>query len=247
MADDDLIAAMQQRIDDIMLGKANLKYDKMLMQEDAGDDDYGKLKPQSNGHKGAHLDYRKIQQLEFDRKFLTYMQLPIFREACQHVYCFQTPIAAFRAMFMNKPAHKGSVLPWHQDAWTFLDRPPNLTAWTALDPAKMDNGCIQIIPRSHKLGRINPDHNSGFLTDEQAETYCRQEDLLHLEMEAGEVALLHNWTLHRSDRNSTDKPRRAFSVCYMDAETKHIHDSETYTTIFGPGALSIEQLEAENG
>ena len=32
-----------------------------------------------------------------------------------------------RAMFMNKPANKGTFLPWHQDRWTALDRDPQIT------------------------------------------------------------------------------------------------------------------------
>jgi len=35
-----------------------------------------------------------------------------------------------------------------------------------------------------------------------------------------EVILLHNWTLHRSLTNTTEQPRRGFSVCYIDAETR---------------------------
>jgi hypothetical protein len=32
--------------------------------------------------------------------------------------------------------------------------------------------------------------------------------------------LLHNWTLHRSMVNTTARPRRGFSVCYIDAGTR---------------------------
>jgi len=38
-------------------------------------------------------------------------------------------------------------------------------------------------------------------------------------MNAGDIALLHNWTIHKSGVNNADKPRRAFSVNYMEAET----------------------------
>ena len=44
------------------------------------------------------------------------------------------------------------------------------------------------------------------------------------ELARGEVLLLHNWTLHRSETNTTDQPRRGFSVCYIDsATTTHQH------------------------
>ena len=36
----------------------------------------------------------------------------------------------------------------------------------------------------------------------------------------GWVPQLHNWCLHRSMVNTTTQPRRAFSVCYIDSETR---------------------------
>jgi hypothetical protein len=240
---DSELKALQQRIDDIMLGKAKVNYDRMLMQLDSASGKYEDAGAQTKGFKGATLDYRKIQELEFDPLFLSYMQRPIFRELCVRTYGPHTPIAAFRSMFMNKPAHKGTFLPWHQDRWTYLDRDPLITLWTALDPATIGNGCVQIIPGSHKAGLINPSHGSGFLTPEQSKQWCPQEKAIYLELKAGEVALLHNYMLHASDVNKTDIPRRAFSVCYMDARTV-AGNSEKFSVVFGPGALEVEKLAA---
>ena len=54
---------------------------------------------------------------------------------------------------------------------------------------------------------------------------------VHLELDAGEAVLLHNWTLHRSGTNATAIARRAFSVCYMDAATRS-HRRQTFPPIF---------------
>lgn len=234
LSDHDL-KALQDRIDDIMLGKAPVDYDRIMMQLDSVDGQYGSAGPQSKGFKGPTLNYRKIQDLEYDPLFLEYMERPLFREICTQVYGPEVPMAAFRAMFMNKPAHQGTLLPWHQDRWSSLDRDPLITVWTALDPATVANGCVQIIPGSHRQGLINPSHPSGFITEEQAEQYAPNDEIVYLELEAGEVALLHNWLLHRSDTNSTDISRRAFSVCYMDARTVSSH-GEQYTKIFEESA-----------
>jgi len=233
--------ALQQRIDDIMLGKAKIDYDRMLMQMDSDSGKYEDAGTQSRGFKGATINYRKIQELEYDPLFLAYMQRPIFREICERVYGATTPVAAFRAMFMNKPARKGTLLPWHQDRWTHLDRDPQITLWTALDPATVGNGCVQVVPGSHKQGLINPSHGSGFLTKEQAAQHATADKIVFLELQPGEVALLHNYLLHASDVNRTDVSRRAFSVCYMDARTVTTNN-EKYTTIFGEGALRVEDL-----
>lgn len=239
------LAALCDRIDQIMLGKAPARYDRLLMQLDSESGKYEDAGQQSRGHKGATLNYRKIQDLEFDPLFLAFMQRPIFRAICAHVYGEQTPITAFRAMFMNKPAHKGTFLPWHQDRWTSLDRDPRVTIWTALDPATIENGCVQLVPGSHHT-LINPDHASGFLTPEMTEQHVPKDKIVHLELEPGEVALLHNWTLHGSDVNRSDISRRAFSVCYMDAATRPARGGESrFTRIFGEGALTVEQLQQE--
>lgn len=216
---DSELAALRQRIDDIMMGTADVDYDKLYMQLDSETGAYESLSYGGNGHKGATLKYRKIQDLEADTLFLDLMEKPLFREICDKVYGQNSPISCFRAMFMNKPAMSGTLLPWHQDAWTDLDRQPLITLWTALDPATIANGCVQVVPGTHKLGRVNSDHVSGFLSAEHIAQYCKEEDSEYIELEAGESVLLHNWLMHRSDVNRTEIPRRAFSVCYMDANT----------------------------
>src|SRR5687767_4969499 len=79
------LQALQQRIDDIMLGRAPVEYDRIMMQLDRDGNGSGPG-PQTKGHKGATLSYRKIQDLELDPLFRAYMQKPLFREICARVY-----------------------------------------------------------------------------------------------------------------------------------------------------------------
>jgi phytanoyl-CoA hydroxylase len=229
------LAALQRRIDDIMLGRAAVDYDQLMMQLDPAQHPDA---AQTNGWKGATLSYRKIQNLEHDPLFRAYLERSVFHELAARVYGPDVPIACFRAMFMNKPARHGTLLPWHQDAWTHLDRQPLLTVWTALDPATVANGCVQVIGGSHRCGRINPDDPSGFLTAEQVTRYCPEDQIVYLELQPGEAVVLHNWLLHRSDANQTDLARRAFSVCYMDARTQ-ASNGETFVTVFDVPAQQL--------
>lgn len=235
------LKALQQRIDDIMLGKAKINYDRMLMQQDSESGRYEDAGPQTKGHKGSHLNYRKIQDLELDPVFLAYMQRPLFKSICERMYGAGVPIGCFRAMFFNKPAHRGTKLPWHQDRWTDMDRDPLVTVWTALDPATKENGCVELIPGSHK-SLINPSHPSGFLEGDQTKTKMDESKAVPLVLKAGEVALLHNWTLHSSDVNRSSISRRAFSTCYMDARTI-CRSGAKFPTLFGPGALTPADVE----
>ena len=239
--DDDELAGLQQRIDDIMLGNVKV-HDQMFMQLDSETGDYSEKRITTRGHQVSTLNYRKIQDLEFDPLFLSYMQKPVFREICARAYGPETPISCYRAMFMNKPAGKGTNLPWHQDRFSILDTDPIVTVWTALDRVSVENGCVGIVPGSHR-GTFEQDDSAGFafLTDEQATAVLAGEEHEYLEMEAGEAALLHNWLLHGSGVNKTDTSRRAFSVCYMDAATRSDRGN-AYSVIFGESAMSPASL-----
>jgi hypothetical protein len=231
------LAALQERIDDIMLGR--VRDERLMMQVDQGGE-YAAMAPQTIGFKGARLDYRKIEGLERDDLFLGYLQKPLFRDIAARAYG-DVSVSVFRSMFMNKPARKGTLLPWHQDGGTGwgLDRHPLVTVWTALDPATVANGCVQIIPGSHSLGLLSERGHT--ITPEQELEHCRPGRVVFLELAPGESALLHNWTLHRSDVNATDLPRRAFSVCYMDGRTRN-QDGHQFPVVFGDHALRPQAL-----
>lgn len=241
LLDEHELAELQERVDQIMLGRAVVPYDRMLMQLDSATGKYSDAGEQTRGFKGATLEYRKIQDLEYDSVFLKYLQRPIFRDICARLLGAEASVSVFRAMFMNKPAGRGTWLPWHQDRWNYLDRDPPITVWTALDPATVENGCVQVIPGSHRLGIINPAHHSAFLTDEQTAQHVSPDKIVFLELQPGEVVLLYNWLLHASDVNRSTTSRRAFSVCYMDAGTRK-GDGESFPVVFGPGSLQPEEL-----
>jgi phytanoyl-CoA hydroxylase len=82
---------------------------------------------------------------------------------------------------MNKPAGRGTILPWHQDGgnvWS-LDRDPLLTTWVALVPATQANGCMDCIPGSHQLGLLSQFGST--VSDENAKMHCLSEHAHPLE------------------------------------------------------------------
>jgi len=141
-------------------------------------------------------------------------------------------------MFMNKPANQGTILPWHQDVgkgWG-IDTTPVTTVWTALDEATVESGCMQIAPGSHKLGILNEGH---YASEEDQARHCTPDKVVDLEVAAGEAVLINNLLLHRSGVNTTDNPRKAFSVAYMDAATRDIKTGDLFPIIFGKDALKV--------
>jgi polysaccharide pyruvyl transferase WcaK-like protein len=228
--DDGALAALQQRIDDIMLGAVVTP--GLQAQLDTGGA-YEDLPDPVPGIPTRTLAYRKIQGLERDPWFRALLQRPLFRDICAHEYGAHAAISIFRAMVMNKPAGQGTVLPWHQDGgdvWK-LDRDPVVTVWVALDPATRENGCMQIVPGTHRLGVLS--RFGSTISDLNVARHCPAGAVEYLEVQAGEAVLLHNWLLHRSGVNPTSAPRRAFTACYMDARTVATTTGALFPVVFG--------------
>ena len=223
---------LRDRIDALMLGQ--ITNENIAFQLDSNDGEASGVGKRSYGLSKKTLAHRRIDELHNDNLFLSYMQHPLFRFITQRY--IGEDVSVFRSMFMNKPAGKGTPLRWHQDVgvgWG-LDSNPIISVWTALDDATPQTGCMQIVPGSHQLGVLTEGH---FTSEEDQAKYCTENEVVHLEAEAGEAILIHNWLLHRSGVNDTHSPRRAFSVAYMDGRTVHISTDDTFPPIFGKNAL----------
>ncbi len=86
----------------------------------------------------------------------------------------------------------------------------------ALDPATKENGCLQVLRGSHKLGRL--DHGT-IGTQSGVDTVRMQEvekhfEKVYVEMTLGSVLFFHSNLLHCSGPNNSDKHRRSFIMCY---------------------------------
>ena len=80
------LRALSDRLDAIMLGEVGDPFERMLMQLEGGG--------QTRGHKGATLDYRKIQGLEHDPVIFDYLQSDLFRCVAERT-CECTIVACY--------------------------------------------------------------------------------------------------------------------------------------------------------
>lgn len=227
-ADD--VAALAARADDLAAGR--VLRPNVQFQLDTGSA-YDDLSVAVDKLEEPTLLYRKIQGLEHDELFRKVLDLPIVREVCGRMYGAHAGTSIFRAMIMNKPAGQGTILPWHQDGgdvWG-LDRDPLVTLWLAIDPATPANGCVEVIPGTHRLGVLTSYGST--LTDESAAQHCSPERVVPMLAEAGEMFLLHNWTIHRSGVNPSTQPRRAFTTCLMDARTISVSTGNRFPLLHG--------------
>ena len=114
---------------------------------------------------------------------------------------------------------------WHQDEHFIPTRDRTLTgAWIALDDATVENGCLWIIPGSHKRGVLWPQHDhEDTRFDCAGETYgfpYTDEDSIPVEVKAGSLVFFNGYLLHRSFPNRAQSGyRRVLVNHYMSAES----------------------------
>ena len=215
VASADVIEPLRARADDIMLGR--IIHEGLFFQHDAETGRYDDL-DFGRGWVGPSLSYRKIEKLERDPLFRAWLERPIFEAIARELV--SGDVALYRATLFTKGPRGGTHLPWHQDGGKFwgLDRDPELQIWTALDDAPVEAGCLEVVDASHVGGLVTP---LGGLVPHDALLRARAEERkLALPARAGETLLIHNHLWHRSGVNTTGRPRRAFTVTYMPAETR---------------------------
>ncbi len=221
------IEQLRERSDDLMLGRVQIP--GLFFQRDSETGRYDDLRF-GRGYEGPRLDYRKLEKLELDSRFLSWIENPLFERIARAL--IPGEVSLYRATLFCKAATGGTELPWHQDGGRFwgLDRDPTLQIWTALDDVPLEAGCVEVVPDSHRAGLVTP--NGGQLSDEVVQATAPESRSVSLPAKAGEVILLHNHVWHRSGINRSGHPRRALSACYMSAETRCVRKKHTPRNFF---------------
>ena len=126
-------------------------------------------------------------------------------------------------LFVKGPGKAGQA--WHQDEFYIPTRDKSLIGvWIAIDDASIENGCLWIIPGSHKPGymmsRVDNDSNEYADVDTIDVSKYKQEEIIPVEVKNGSVVFFHGYLLHSSKRNkTTDNFRTALVNHYMSAES----------------------------
>lgn len=236
---DEGLSLLKARCDDFMLGRVS--YPGLFFQGDTSSGRYDDLEFKK-GFEGPSLNYRKIEKIEKDPLFLAFIENPLFERIARAQ--IEGEIVIYRAVIFNKPAQGGTELPWHQDAGVYwgLSQDPFLQIWVALDDAPEESGCVFVLPKSHKEGLASP--LGGLISPALIEKRGAEKQGVFLPAKAGEAMLIHNHVWHRSGTNSTGKPRRAVTVCYMSAKvrcTRKKKEPRSFIAVFNHSNRSDKQ------
>ena len=119
-------------------------------------------------------------------------------------------------LFMKGP-ETGSAQPWHQDSASWRDLFPMdlVTAWTAIDAATRENGCLEFAAGTHRWGMMKREQLAPHVPHLGRDPW----PIVPAPLEAGSISFHHSLTLHRSGANHSAARRRGYAVHYMRATT----------------------------
>ncbi len=161
---------------------------------------------------------RKLTNLAFvDDFFKSIAASPNILDIVSQLTGGGTELMLYSDQAFLKPAFCGSAKPLHQDNSYFKVTPNSagVTCWLAIDNATVENGCLNYIPGTHKLGLVK--HKA---TDDPAHLVPDVDFKLGVEIPlpipAGSCLFHHLLVMHSSKVNSSPKSRRAWALHYAN-------------------------------
>ncbi len=134
------------------------------------------------------------------------------------------PIYLYSHKMTMKQPNEGGAWEWHQDFGYWYDygclAPEMMSIYVALDKATRENGCLQVLKGTHKLGRLNHirENDQTNVEQEHLDAALKRYQHVYVEMDAGDVLVFDGNLLHRSDANRSDTYRWGYICSYNAVE-----------------------------
>jgi non-haem Fe2+, alpha-ketoglutarate-dependent halogenase len=130
-------------------------------------------------------------------------------------------ILVYGTLVLSKQPHDERYVSWHQDSfYSGLHLTPSTSAWIALTPSHQGNGCMRVVPGSHKLGALDHDNVSGDphllnRRGERIKTEVDETEAVDVVLRPGQISLHESTIVHGSNANASDEPRIGFIVRFV--------------------------------
>lgn len=127
----------------------------------------------------------------------------------------------YSSLVFYKPPQDSSYVSWHQDSfYSGLDLTPSTSAWIAVTPSHRANGCMRVIPGSHKHGALDHEtvRNDPHLLNKRGERIRMDIDesqAVDVVLQPGEMSMHQSTIIHGSNHNTSDQPRVGFIVRFV--------------------------------
>ncbi len=170
----------------------------------------------------------------------------IARRAAEALGCARVKI--LQDTVLVKAASVGGAVAWHQDhTYTgYLDPPNAVSVRLALTDCNLDNGCLEVIDRSHTWGLLGDVRalTETYVADALGPAAAHWRDhVVALELSPGDISIHHCLTLHCSGENRSARTRKTLITRLFDAGCRLVRDrlppgAEAYFPIDDGGCLA---------
>ena len=135
-------------------------------------------------------------------------------------------ILVYGTLVFCKQPHDSRYASWHQDSfYSGLHLTPSTSAWIAFTPSNQTNGCMRMIPGSHKLGLLDhenvPDSNMLNRRGERVKVAVNESQAVDVVLRPGQLSLHQSTIVHGSNPNTSDEPRIGFIVRFVTSDMKN--------------------------
>ena len=210
----DEVEVLRQRTEEIAMGKVDFPRDRI------------EYEPGASGRESSLVQVRKINHgAAVDPVLAAHTKHPGILQAIE---CLLGPdLKLYGDQFFIKPPG-GIEKTYHQDSPYFTIEPMNLvTAWAALDEVTIENGCVYVVPGSHRQGAL--DHSEAWMVGDRQDMRIPDSAIdrskeTPITMKAGDCSFHHSLVLHRSGPNQTSQFRRGYATHYMSSRSRWTGD-----------------------
>lgn len=211
-------------------------------------------RPEESG-RAARSIHQFVNMWKRDAAYERTLHNPLIAGAVRGL--LRTPEARlWHDQIISKPPRDNGHFRFHQDFYFWpLDRPNIVSCWLALDDSTVENGCMHVIPGSHRDPRFSPDARAREVEEIariRAESGALGKTLrdqigesdvsigVPIELKAGECMFHHCLNFHATPHNRTDRQRRAFVMIFMAQGVR-------YKNAQSPGHVLIPTIEVADG
>ena len=171
---------------------------------------------------GNSSDQRNAEGVRGSREFLDLAMDPELVELVSGV--IGNDVILWGCHVFCKPAVDGFETPWHQDGHYWPIRPlATCTVWLALEPSTRANGCLRVIPGSHRSRQLHEhlheDRNDLTLNQRLVPQSFDENTAVDLELQPGQMSLHDVYMIHGAAANRSSQRRTGVALRYMPSSS----------------------------
>ena len=166
----------------------------------------------------AHIEGRNDEGVHGSHKFLELAMHPPIVDLVEQL--IGPDIILWGCHVFCKPASEGFETPWHQDGHYWPIRPlATCTVWVALEPSTTENGCLRVIPGSHRdkalHEHLHEDRNDLTLNQRMADGTFDESQAVDLQLQPGEMSMHDVYMIHGAKANTSTQRRTGVALRFM--------------------------------